>query len=56
MTTETKCPFIHPAGIGPSNHDWWPNQLHLEILHRPPESSPMGEDFNYAEEFKSLDL
>ncbi|MDR3394834.1 MAG: catalase/peroxidase HPI [Parasulfuritortus sp.] len=57
MTTETKCPFIHPAGAGPSNHDWWPNQLPLEILHQhTPESSPMGEDFNYAEEFKSLDL
>jgi len=57
MTTEAKCPFVHKAGSGTSNHDWWPNQLHLEILHQhAPESSPMGENFNYAEEFKSLDL
>ena len=55
--SESKCPFVHKAGSGVSNHDWWPNQLHLEILHQhPPESSPMDEDFNYAEEFKSLDL
>jgi catalase-peroxidase len=55
--SESKCPFVHKAGSGTSNHDWWPNQLHLEILHQhSPESSPMGEDFNYAEEFKSLDL
>lgn len=57
MTTEAKCPFVHKAGSGTSNHDWWPNQLHLEILHQhSPESSPMGEKFNYAEAFKSLDL
>ncbi len=55
--SESKCPFIHKAGSGTSNHDWWPNQLRLEILHQhTPESSPMGEDFNYAEEFKKLDL
>ncbi len=55
--SESKCPFNHKAGGGPSNHDWWPNQLKLEILHQhSPESSPMGEDFNYAEAFKSLDL
>jgi catalase-peroxidase len=55
--SENKCPFEHKAGSGTSNHDWWPNQLHLEILHQhTPESSPMGEDFNYAEEFKTLDL
>jgi catalase-peroxidase len=55
--SESKCPFVHKAGSGTSNHDWWPKQLHLEILHQhTPESSPMGEDFNYAEEFKSLDL
>jgi len=53
----SKCPFVHKAGSGTSNHDWWPNQLHLEILHQhPPESSPMDEDFNYAKAFKSLDL
>ncbi len=57
MTTEAKCPFVHKAGSGTSNHDWWPNQLHLEILHQhSPESSPMEENFNYAEAFKSLDL
>ncbi len=56
MSTETKCPFVHKAGSGMSNHDWWPNQLRLEILHQhTPESSPMDPDFNYAEEFKTLD-
>ena len=55
--SDNKCPFVHKAGSGTSNHDWWPNQLHLEILHQhTPESSPMGGDFNYAEEFKKLDL
>ncbi|MBZ0070034.1 MAG: catalase/peroxidase HPI [Thiobacillus sp.] len=55
--SDSKCPFVHKAGSGTSNYQWWPNQLHLEILHQhTPVSSPMGEDFNYAEEFKSLDL
>ena len=55
--SESKCPFVHTAGNGTSNNDWWPNQLHLEILHQnTPESNPMGADFNYAEEFKKLDL
>jgi catalase-peroxidase len=45
------------AGRGSSNRDWWPNQLRLGILHQQSsKSNPMGEDFNYAEEFKSLDL
>ncbi|MBN2420136.1 MAG: catalase/peroxidase HPI [Deltaproteobacteria bacterium] len=45
------------AGGGTSNRDWWPNQLNLKILHQHSQSSnPMGEDFNYAEEFKKLDL
>ena len=45
------------AGGGTSNQDWWPNQLNLKILHQhSPLSNPMGEAFNYAEEFKSLDL
>ena len=45
------------AGRGPSNRDWWPNQLNLNILHqRSPLSNPMGEGFNYAEEFKKLDF
>jgi len=54
MATESKCPVKH---TGPSNRDWWPNQLRLEILHQhSSKSDPMGEEFNYAEEFKSLDL
>ncbi len=45
------------AGSGTSNRDWWPNQLNLKILHQNcPMSNPMGEEFNYAEEFKKLDL
>ncbi|MEW6585043.1 MAG: catalase/peroxidase HPI [Nitrospirota bacterium] len=44
-------------GRGMSNRDWWPNQLRLDILHQhSSKSNPMGEDFNYAKEFKSLDL
>jgi catalase-peroxidase len=55
--TEAKCPFHHVAGAGPSNRDWWPNQLKLDILRQHSEkSNPMGEDFDYAEEFKTLDL
>ncbi|NOT16790.1 MAG: catalase/peroxidase HPI [Sulfuriferula sp.] len=57
MTTESKCPFVHKAGSGTANRDWWPNQIPLEILHQhTPESSPMSADFNYAEAFKQLDL
>lgn len=59
---EGKCPFSggttkQSAGSGTRNNDWWPNQLKLNILrqHAAP-SNPMGKDFNYAEEFKSLDL
>ena len=48
---------IPVAGGGTTNRDWWPNQLRLDILHQhPSKSNPMGEDFNYAKEFKSLDL
>jgi len=63
MSNEAKCPFPHGAGKhiraggGPTNADWWPNQLNLRILHQhSPLSNPMGEAFNYAAEFKSLDL
>jgi catalase-peroxidase len=57
MSTEAKCPFNHVAGGGTSNRDWWPNGLKLELLHQhSSKSNPMGQDFNYAEEFKSLDL
>ncbi|MBN1305634.1 MAG: catalase/peroxidase HPI [Anaerolineales bacterium] len=59
MSEESKCPVHHhpTAGGGPSNRDWWPNQLNLHILHQHASlSNPMGEAFNYAEEFKKLDL
>jgi catalase-peroxidase len=57
MSTEAQCPFHHVAGGGMSNRDWWPNQLKLELLHQhSSKSNPMGEDFKYADEFKSLDL
>jgi catalase-peroxidase len=62
MESESKCPFPgdarkHTVAGAPSNADWWPNQLKLNILHqRSSKSDPMGEGFNYAEEFKSLDL
>ncbi len=57
MSTESKCPFSHTAAGGPSNRDWWPNQLSLKILHQnSPVSDPMGKDFDYAGEFKKLDL
>jgi catalase-peroxidase len=51
-----KCPFSGGAR-GPRNRDWWPDQLDIEVLHKNSDlSDPMGEDFDYAEEFKSLDL
>ena len=57
MSNEAKCPFNHSAGAGPSNQDWWPNQLRLNVLRQHSSlSDPMGQDFNYAEEFKRLDL
>jgi catalase-peroxidase len=62
MTDESKCPVTGRvsqaiAGGGTSNRDWWPNQLNLKILHQhSAQSNPMGEAFNYAEEFKKLDL
>jgi catalase-peroxidase len=61
MSSESKCPFMggvpkFTAGHGTSNEDWWPNQLNLKILHQhSPQANPMGESFNYAEAFKSLD-
>jgi catalase-peroxidase len=54
LSTESKCPVSGRRHTGPTNADWWPNQPNLKILHRP--SNPMPTDFNYAEEFKSLDL
>ena len=62
MSENSKCPVTgrtskQIAGGGPSNRDWWPNQLNLHILHQhSSKSNPLGEDFNYAEEFKKLDL
>jgi len=62
MSAETKCPFPgdarkHTIAGAPSNADWWPNQLKLNILHQhSSKPDPMGGEFNYAEEFKSLDL
>ena len=63
MSNEAKCPFSGGAGKhtvakgAPSNSDWWPNQLKLNILHQhSSKSNPMDEEFNYAEAFKTLDL
>ncbi len=62
MSTELKCPFSGGAGShavsgAPSNAGWWPNQLNLRMLHqRSSVSNPMGEAFDYAKEFASLDL
>jgi len=59
---EGKCPVMHGSntsmrGKGAMNHDWWPEQLNLKILHQhTPESSPLGNDFNYREAFSKLDL
>ena len=62
MSTESRCPFAgdarkHTVAGAPSNADWWPHQLKLNILHQhSSKSDPLGEAFNYAEAFKSLDL
>lgn len=57
MSTESKCPFNHSAATGTTNKDWWPKQLRLDSLHQhSSKSNPMGEDFNYADEFNKLDL
>ncbi len=53
---EAKCPFNHSAYVA-TNRDWWPNQVNVNILHQhSPKSDPMGKKFNYAKEFKTLDL
>ena len=50
------CPF-NGSRRGPTNRDWWPSQLDIQVLHQSsPKSNPMGEDFDYAKEFQSLDL
>ncbi|MEM8808921.1 MAG: catalase/peroxidase HPI [Cyanobacteria bacterium P01_G01_bin.38] len=62
VNSASGCPFIgspqqSAAGGGTLNQDWWPNQLNLNILHQhSPQTNPMGETFDYAEEFKTLDL
>src|SRR5467141_277197 len=53
MSTEAKCPFTHTTSSVRSNDDWWPNQLNLTMLQP---ADPMGKDFNYAQEFKNLDV
>ena len=56
MSSQEKCPFLHTAGGGTPNQDWWPNQLRVDLLnHHSNKSNPLGEKFNYAEEFKKLD-
>ncbi len=53
----SKCPYSHSPGSGASNKDWWPNHIPLDLLHQhSAKSNPMGEDFDYAREFASLDL
>ncbi len=65
QASEAKCPFHngngskahHASGGGTTNQDWWPNRLKIELLHQhSAKSDPMGGEFNYAEEFKSLDF
>ena len=61
MSTETKCPFSgmlkHTTAGAAGNQHWWPDQLNLGILHQQSSlSNPMSPEFNYAEEFKTLDL
>ena len=57
LSTESECPVSGRRHTGPTNVDWWPNQPNLKIMHQnSPLTDPMGQEFNYAEEFKSLDL
>ena len=58
MSNESKCPVMGHSHAGTiANQGWWPNQLNLKVLHQnPPAGDPMGDDFNYAEEFETLDL
>src|SRR5215472_7749016 len=57
LSTESTRPAPGRRQMGPTNRDWWPNQLNLKVLRQnSPLSDPMGKEFNYAKEFKSLDL
>ena len=56
MSTEAKCPFHHSSSASTTNRDWWPNHLNLNLLHHHSSlSDPMGENFKYADAFRSLD-
>ena len=56
MSTEAKCPFHHAAGGGTTNKEWWPKQVRVDLLSQhSSKSNPLGETFNYAESFKTLD-
>ena len=56
VTAAGRCP-VHTSAGGTSNRDWWPNQLNLACLHQnSPLADPMGDDFDYADEFVQLDL
>ncbi len=55
--SKAQCPVVHTTSGGWRNRDWWPNELNLKVLHHhTPQSNPMGEEFNYAEAFNTLDL
>ena len=57
MNEQAKCPFHQTAGGGTTTRDWWPNELRLDLLHQhSSKSNPLGDDFDYAEAFRSLDL
>jgi catalase-peroxidase len=57
IQAEARCPFHRSPGGGTANQDWWPNQLKVNVLHQhSSKADPMGQDFDYAEAFESLDL
>ena len=57
LSTESQCPVSGRPQTGPRNRDWWPHKLDLRVLRQnSPQSDPMGKEFNYAKEFKSLNL
>ena len=57
MDNESKCPFSGKAHSGTTNRDWWPNQLNLKVLHQhPSRGNPLGDGFDYAAAFKTIDL
>ena len=58
VDAEAKCPVVgHTTRLARMNRDWWPNQLNIHVLYQnPPAANPLGPAYNYAEEFKTLDL